>query len=86
MFSTWCTIQKQSYLTLHRVRINLAHVLAPILLLNALDVQVPGGVVAVRDRHARVVGDHMFVNRLDRLRVRLHPAYLLCTGIWTVLA
>lgn len=65
-----------TYLTLHRVSIYLAHVLAPVLLLHTLDVEVPGGVVAMGHGHAWVVSDHVLVDRLDGLRVRLHPAHL----------
>lgn len=75
-FNDNCTVYACTHLTLHRVSVDLAHVLAAVLLLDALDVKVPGGVVAVGDGNTRVVRDHVLVNRLDRLRVRLYPAHL----------
>lgn len=63
-------------LTLHRIRVDLAHVLAPILFLYILDVEVPSGVIVVRNRYSGVVCDRVVVNSLNRLGVSLHPAHL----------
>lgn len=65
-----------SYLALHWVGVDLAHVAASVLLLHAPDVQVPGAEVVVRNGHAGVVCDDVVVNGLDGLGVRLHPADL----------
>lgn len=64
------------YLALHRVCVDLAHVLAAVLLLHTAHVEVPGAVVRVRHGHAGVVRDHVVVDGLYRLRVRLHPPHL----------
>lgn len=64
------------YLALHGVCVDLAHVLATVLLLYTAHVQVPGAVVRVRHRHPGVVRDHVVVDGLYRLGVRLHPPHL----------
>lgn len=65
-----------TYLTLHRIGVQLTHVAAPVVLRHRLDVQVPRVQVRMRDGDARVVRDDVLVDRLDRLCVRLHPADL----------
>ena len=62
----------------HGVRVDLAHVLAAVLLLDLGDVQVEGGEEVARDGDAPVVRDDGVVDRLDRLRVGLHPSDLSC--------
>lgn len=64
------------YLALHGVCVDLAHVLATVLLLHTAHVKVPGAVVRVRHRHPGVVRDHVVVDGLYRLGVRLHPPHL----------
>lgn len=71
--SAWETL---THLTLHRVRVQLAHVAAAVLLLHRLDVQIPRELVRVGNTDSGIVGDDVLVNRLDRLRVGLHPADL----------
>lgn len=63
-------------LTFHRIRVDLAHVLSPVLLLDVVDVQVPRGHVVVCDSYPRVVSDDVVVDRLDGLSVGLHPTHL----------
>ena len=64
----------------HRVRVDLAHVLPAVLLLDLRDVQVEGGGEVARDGDAPVVRDDGVVHRLHRLRVGLHPRDL--SGQW----
>lgn len=66
----------KTYLTLHRVCVNLAHVLPSVFFLHALYVEVPRGVVAVRNRHPRVMRNHVLVNGLYGLRICFYPADL----------
>ena len=65
-------------LVCHGVRVDLTHVLAAVLLLDLSDVQVEGGEEVARDGDAPVVRDDGVVDRLDRLRVGLHPSDLSC--------
>ena len=60
----------------HGVRVDLAHVLSAVLLLDLGDEQVEGGREVAGDGDAPVVRDDGVVDRLDRLRVRLHPGDL----------
>lgn len=69
-------ILRISYLALHGIGIDLAHVEALVLPLGAFDAQAPGRVIAVRDGDPGIVSDHVVVDRLDRLCVGLHPAHL----------
>ena len=59
----------RTYLTLHRVCINLAHVQSLVFLLHALYVEIPRGVIAVRHRDPVIVSYHVIVDRLDRLGI-----------------
>ena len=63
-------------LILHGVRVDLAHVLAAVLLGDLLDVQVEGGAQVARDGDAAVVRDDGVVDRQDLLQVGLHPRHL----------
>lgn len=65
-----------THLTLHGVRVDLAHVGAPVLHLHALDVQVPRAVVVVGHGYSWIVGNDMVVYSLDRLGVGLYPSNL----------
>lgn len=69
-------IPEATNLTHHRIRVDLAHVLAFVVLLHVVDVKVPSRVVVVGYADARIMGDHVVVDRLDRLGVRLHPSHL----------
>lgn len=65
-----------TYLTLHRVRVDLAHIGAAVLSLDASHVERPRVVVVVGDREAGVVRDDVLVDGQDRLRVCLDPGHL----------
>ncbi len=67
----------QSYLTRHRLRVNLAHVDAGVVPLHAVDPQRPAVVAVVLNVHPRVVRHHVRVDRQDRLRVRAQPGNLI---------
>ena len=60
----------------HGISVDLAHVLAPVLLSNALNVEVEGCVEVARDAHALVVGDDCIVDGLDGLGIGLDPPHL----------
>ena len=68
-------------LILHGVRVDLAHVLAAVLLLDLSDVQVEGGEEVARDGDAPIVRDDGVVDRQDLLQVGLHPRHLRDRGI-----
>lgn len=52
----------ENYLAHHGLRINLAHVIAPVLLLDAVDVKQPRLLVIVAHPEPRHTGNHKFVN------------------------
>ena len=79
LFSLYYYLNKYpgiTHLWPHGVGINLAHVGPPVLFLHPPDVKEPGVPVALRHVHPGVVGDHVVVDGLDRLRVGLHPPHL----------
>jgi len=64
------------YLACHGFRVDLTHVNAGVVSLDAVDHQGPAVVAVVLHRHARVVGHHVSVDRKNRLRVRSQPGNL----------
>jgi hypothetical protein len=60
----------------HGVRVHLAHVPAPIGLLDFSDVQVPAAVVVVRQHDPRVLSYDVVVDTEDGLSVDSHPRHL----------
>ncbi len=64
------------YLACHGFRVDLAHVNAGVVSLDAVDHQGPAVVAVVLHRHARVVGHHVSVDRQYSLRVRSQPGNL----------
>ncbi|KAJ8883687.1 hypothetical protein PR048_015541 [Dryococelus australis] len=70
------TISISPDLLLHDVGVDLAHVAAAVRLLHLADVQPPRVVQVVRDCDARVVRDHLAVEREDRLVLRSQPSHL----------
>lgn len=62
--------------TAHGVCVDLTHVPASVSLVYVLDMQVPGAVVVVRQRDARVLRDHIVMDREDCLRVHADPRHL----------
>lgn len=60
----------------HGVGVNLAHVVAPILLLHLTHVQQPGHGVVVRDAEPCQSRDHVPVDRKDHLPVDMDPCHL----------
>lgn len=65
-----------TYLTLHGIRIKLAHITAAILLRDGLDMQIPGVLIQMTDCDTRIVRDDVLVYGLNGLGVRLKPAHL----------
>lgn len=65
-----------NYLHFHRIRVHLAHVLAAVLHLHALDHQRPCVLVAVRHRQPVIVRNHVLVDRQNGFRVRFNPGHL----------
>lgn len=65
-----------SFTGAHWVRVDLAHVPAPVRLLHLLDVQVPGAMVIVRKRNPGILRNHFVVNGEDCLCVHAHPRQL----------
>jgi hypothetical protein len=63
-------------LTAHGIRVDLTHVPTAVILVYVLDVQVPGAVVIVRQRDARVLRDHFVMDRENSLRVHANPRHL----------
>lgn len=70
-----------NYLHFHRVRVHLAHVLATVLHLHALDHQRPCVLVAVRHRQPVIVRNHVLVDRQNCFRVRFNPGHLQWRGM-----
>jgi hypothetical protein len=64
------------YLAFHRVCIDLTHVLAPVLLLNVSDVQIPDRLTVVRYSYPMVVCYDMYMYSLYGFSVRFDPADL----------
>ena len=60
----------------HGVRVDLAHVPAPVNLLGVGDVQLPLLVLSVRERHSLVPGDDAVVDGENGLGVHPHPGHL----------
>jgi len=60
----------------HRIRVDLAHVPSPVVLLDVCDVQIPGAVVVEGQRNAGVLGDDVVVDGQNCLRVHSHPRNL----------
>ena len=60
----------------HGVRVDLAHVPAPVNLLGVGDVQLPLLVLSVRERHSLVPGDDAVVDGEDGLGVHPDPGNL----------
>ena len=69
-----------TYLTNHGVSVDLAHVGSHVLVGDPADDEVPRAVVVVGHVDPWVVGDHVGVDRLNRLRVCLHPPHLSRSG------
>ena len=67
---------KISNLADHRVSVNLAHVVAPVLLLHLADVQQPSHGVVVGDAEPRQSRDHVAVDGQDHLPVDVDPGHL----------
>jgi hypothetical protein len=67
--------KRLAYLVYHRVSVDLTHVRASVLFLDALDGQSPCFVL-VLDGDPGVVSHEVVVNRLYRLRVGLYPRNL----------
>lgn len=65
-----------TYLTLHGIRIELAHITTAILLRDGLDMQIPGILIQMTDCDTRIVRDDVLVYGLNGLGVRLKPAHL----------
>lgn len=64
------------YLHFHRVSVDLAHVLSPVLSLHAPDIERPRVVIVVCDAQPRIVRDDVLMNCQYSFRVRLDPRYL----------
>lgn len=62
--------------TAHGICVDLTHVPASVCLVYVLDMQVPGAVVIVRQRDARVLRDHVVMDRENGLRVHSNPRHL----------
>lgn len=67
---------QEAYLIAHRVGIDLAHVPALVRLFDVLYPQHPLAALDVRYRHPVVLGDHVRLNRQNRLRVHPQPGDL----------
>lgn len=67
---------QEAYLIAHRVGIDLAHVPALVRLFDVLYTQHPLAALDVRYRHPVVLGDHVRLNRQNRLRVHPQPGDL----------
>ena len=65
-----------SYLTLHGVRVHLAHVSATVLRLDLLYVQIPRELVRVADTDPGIMSDYVLMYGLDGLCVCLDPPHL----------
>lgn len=65
-----------SYLCLHGISVDLAHVLAGVASLNTRDVQLPCVVTIVGDRESGIVRHHVVVNAQDGLCVSFYPRHL----------
>lgn len=65
-----------AHLTLHWIRIQLAHIAASIILGDGLDVQIPGVLIQVADRDSWIVRNDVLVYGLNGFRVGLQPAHL----------
>jgi hypothetical protein len=62
--------------TAHGICVDLTHVPAAVSLVYVLDMQVPGAVVIVRQRDARVLRDHIMMDREYGLCVHANPRHL----------
>jgi hypothetical protein len=62
--------------TSHGVGVDLTHVPAAVSLVYVLDVQVPRAVVVVRQGDARILRDHVVMDREYRLCVHTDPCHL----------
>lgn len=62
--------------TAHGIRVDLTHVPPAVSLVYVLDMQVPGAVVIVRQRDARVLRDYIVMDRENGLRVHANPRHL----------
>lgn len=72
-----CTpTSSNTYLTLHGIRIELAHITTAILLRDGLDMQIPGILIQMTDCNTRIVRDDVLVYGLNGLGVRLKPTHL----------
>jgi hypothetical protein len=60
----------------HGICVELTQVPAAVSLAYVLDMQVPGAVVIVRQRDARVLRDHVVMDRENGLRVHANPRHL----------
>lgn len=63
-------------MTFHWIRVQLAHITAPILLGNGLDMQIPGVLIQMADRDTWIVRNHVLVYSLDGFCVGFKPAHL----------
>lgn len=68
--NVWC------YLALHRVRVHLAHIRAPVFSPDGPDVQRPRVVIIVCDRQSFVVGNHVFMDGQYGFRIGFDPSHL----------
>lgn len=67
---------QESDLTLHGVRVDLAHIPSSVRLPYLLDMQIPSPVVRMTHPYPMVLGDHVTVYRQDSLRVDSQPGHL----------
>ena len=70
------TSEASSYLTLHGVRVHLAHVSATVLRLDLLYVQIPRELVRVADTDPGIMSDYVLMYGPDGLCVCLDPPHL----------
>ena len=67
---------KEADLAHHRVRVQLAHIVAPVVLLYVVDVQQPGLLVVVGNREPRYLHHHVLVDGQEHLTPHVNPRHL----------
>lgn len=67
---------KEADLAHHRVRVQLAHIIASVVLLHVVDVKQPGLLIVVGHRESRYLHDHVFVNGQEHLTTYVNPRHL----------
>lgn len=69
-------MNRKSYLTFHRIGVQLAHVASSIFFGNWFDVQIPSVQIRMRHSYSRIVGDDVFVYGLYCFSVGFYPSHL----------